>query len=61
VLDPRTLSTADAWRYYSLVYRYRQFNKILERPDFDIFSFVHELELHQGFGDPTSLCELHVL
>ena len=61
MLDLRTLSIADDWRYDSLVRRYRQFNKILERPDFDIFSFVHELELHQGFGDPTSLCELHVL
>lgn len=37
--------------------RYRKFEKMMERPDFDVFSFVHELELHQGFGEPSALCE----
>jgi hypothetical protein len=29
----------------------------MKRPGFEIFKFVYELELHQGFGDPSKLCE----
>jgi len=37
--------------------RYHNFDKLMKRPGFEIFKFVYELELHQGFGDPSKLCE----
>ncbi len=31
--------------------------KMMDREDFDLFTMVQELELHQGFEAPMELCE----
>jgi hypothetical protein len=30
---------------------------MMKDPRFDLFTFAHHLELHQGFDDPTALCK----